>query len=190
MSRLRAVVLAPVLVRLAAAACAAVLCAVPILTAPVRPVAAVALLGLLLSGVGIAGPWRWAATAAACVFVVDYALALWIAQPPVGIAGAASLGLALVLWLQSVDLGWRMRGAAVDAAVLRSQAAGWLGFGAVTAAAALLVQAFAADLASSIPLAAAPILAAVGALGVVGAVVLALRSATRRQASPGRHRRL
>jgi hypothetical protein len=180
MTPLRAVAPARLLVRLAATACAAVLFAVPVLTAPVRPVVVVGLAGLLLAGVGIAGPWRWPATAAACVFVVDYAMALWVEAPPASLAGATAFGVALLLDLQSVDLGCRLRGAVVDAAVLRSQALTWLGFGVATAVVVLLARVLAHDLAGSVPFALAPFLAAAGALGVVLAVALAVRGVRRR----------
>jgi hypothetical protein len=184
-SALRPVAVAPVLVRLAAGACAVVLGAVPILTAPVRPVTAVAVLGMGLAGLGVALLWRWAATAAACVFAIGYALALWIEAPPPGLAVPATFGVALVFWLQAVDLGFRTRGAAVDAGVFWSRIAGWLGFGATTAGVVLLVHVLAADVAPVLPLGAAPVLAAAGALGVLGAVVLAFRRIARPRSRPG-----
>lgn len=188
MNRVQAVALAPVLVRGTAGASAIVLFGLPAATAPVRPVVALGLVALALAGVGIAGPWRWPTTAAACVFVADYAAALWVAAPPAGVAGGTAFGIALLICLQSVDLGCRLRGAAVDVSVLRSQAAAWLGVGAATAAVVLLARVLAHDLAGSVPFALAPVLAAAGALGVVVAVALAVRGTLRRPAEPGQDR--
>jgi hypothetical protein len=65
------------MIRLAAVLFALVLFVVPLLTAAMPAVAAAGLMGLLLAAVGIAGLWRWPVTAAACVFLTDYAAALW-----------------------------------------------------------------------------------------------------------------
>jgi hypothetical protein len=171
------------LVRLHAAAFAVALFAVPLVTAPVRAIAVIGLIGLLLAAVGIATRWRWPITAAAAVFLTGYAAALWVADGPVGIGGAAGFGLALLFLFQSVELARCVRHAAVGPGVVRSQIVRWIGFGAVTLAATMLLGGLGGAVAASVPAGAAPFLAAAGALGVVLALVVAMTHAPR---APGK----
>jgi hypothetical protein len=169
-----------VIIRLPAVAFAGVLFAVPLLTAPIRPVIVPGLIGLLLATVGIVTLWRWPATAAACMFLTEYAAALWIAGVPASVVGAAAFGLSLLFLLQAVELARCLRHAAArGTGVVRSQLTWWMGFGAATLAATLLVMALAGTLAASVPFAAAPFVTAAGALGVVLALAAAVRGATR-----------
>src|SRR2546422_5871035 len=126
------------MIRLLAAAFAVVLSAAPVLIMPVPAVAVIALGGLLLATVGVAAFWRWPVTVAACVFLADYAAALWVAAGPVNVAGAAGFGLALLFMLESGDLARRVRRAAVDGAVIRSHLRRWTGVGAPTLGSAAL----------------------------------------------------
>jgi hypothetical protein len=166
--------------RPAAASFAAVLFVVTCLTAPIQMVAVPGVIGLLLATLSIVTLWRWPVTAAACVFVSDYALALWVTGPTVSVVGAASFGLALLFLLQSVELARCARHAAVDAGVVRSQIVGWMAFGAAILGTAVVIVALARDLAAAVPFTAAPLLAAAGALGVVLALATVL---TRRRAA-------
>lgn len=167
------------MIRLPAVAFAVVLFVVPLLTAPIRAVAVTGLIGLVLASVGIAALWRWPVTAAACVFLTDYAAALWVAGASVSVVGAAGFGLSLLFLFQSVELARCVRHAAVDAGVVRSQIVRWTGFGTATLAATMLVMALAGPVAASVPFAAAPFVAAAGALGVVLALAAAVRNTTR-----------
>ncbi len=167
------------MIRLPALLFALVLFIVPFLTAPIPAVAVTGLIGLCLAAVGIAALRRSLVTAAACVFLTDYAAALWVAGASVSVAGAAGFGLSLLLLLEAVELGRRVRHAAVGTGVVRSQIVRGVGFGAATLAATMLVKALASALAVSVPFAAAPFVAALGALGVVLAVAAAVTGATR-----------
>ena len=158
---------------------AGILFVVPVLTATRQAVAVTGLLGLLLAAVGIATFWRGPVTAAACVFLTDYAIALWVAGPSVSVIGAAGFGLSLLFLLQSVELGRCIRHATVEAGVVRSHIVDWVGFGAATLAATMLVMALARAFAASVPFAAAPFVTAAGALGVVLALAAAVVGATR-----------
>jgi hypothetical protein len=166
--------LAAVLIRLPAVAFAGALFAIPLLTAPMKAVAVVGSIGLAVAAVGVAGLWRWAITAAACILLIDYAAALRIADAPVSIAGAAAAGLALLFLLQSVEAGRCLRRASVDARVARSQALRWAGFAAATLAVTAIILALAGSVAALVPFTAAPFVAAAGALGVVLALAAAL----------------
>jgi hypothetical protein len=167
------------MIRLAAVLSALVLFSVPFLTAAMPAVAVAGLMGLFLAVVGIAGLWRWPVTAAACVFLTDYAAALWVAGASLSVVGAAGFGFSLLLLLQAVELGRRLRRATVRAGVLRSQIARGVGFGAATLGATLLVMGLAGAVSASVPFAAAPFVATAGALGVVLAVAAAVTGASR-----------
>jgi hypothetical protein len=173
-------------IRLLALAFAAVLVAVPLRWATAPVVVVTGLVGLALAVAGIATLWRPAVTAAACVFLTEYAAALWISGASAGVLGATAYGLSLLFLVQGVELGGRLRHAAVEAGVVGSQIVAWLAWGAVTLAAALLALALARDLAASIPFAAAPLLAAAGALGALLTLAAAVRRAARGDAVRGR----
>jgi len=165
--------------RLIAASAAIVLAAVPYATAPHAFVAAPAVLGLLLAALGVITLRRGPGTAAACIFVASYALALWVTGPSVRIVGALGFGLGVLLLLHALELARATRYAVVDPSVVRSQLGGWAIFGAATLGTAALVMAGARVLAGTVPLAAAPLVAALGALGVVLALAAALTRAAR-----------
>jgi hypothetical protein len=173
------------MIRLGAGAPALALFVLAVLTAPIRPVALIGLAGLLLAAVGIAAHWRWPVTAGACIFLTDYTAALLTAGGPVSVAGAAGFGLALLLLLQAADLARRVHRATVGAGVVRSQLARWIGLGAATLATTLVIVALAGAFAASVPFAAAPLLAAAGALGAMLALAMgAFRAAARRDPGP------
>jgi hypothetical protein len=167
--------------RLLAAAFAVVLSAAPVLIMPVPAVSVIALGGLLLATF-----WRWPITAAACVFLADYAAALWVAAGPVNVAGAAGFGLALLFMLESGDLARRVRRAAVDGAVIRSHLGRWSGFGAATLGLTALAVALASALATPMPPAIASLLAAGGALGVITTIAVIITRITLNRGSAGR----
>ena len=175
------------MIRLPAVVFAVVLFVVPLLTAPIRAVAVIGLIGLLLAAVGIAAFWRWPVTAAACVFLIDYATALWVAGASVSVVGAAGFGLSLLFLFQSMELARCVRHATVDTGVVRSQIVRWMGFGAATLAAAMLVMALAGPVAAAVPFATAPFAAAAAALGVVLALAAAMRNTTRGASRRGPH---
>jgi hypothetical protein len=171
------------MIRLLPAAIAVALAAAPVVILPAPPVAVTAIAGLLLAAVGITARWRWPATAAAAVFLVNYAAALWLTDARVSLAGAAGFGLGLLSLVESLDLAGRVHRAAVDTAVIRSHLGRWTGFGAATLGAAALLVAVAGALAASIPPAVAPILAAAGALGVVAIIAVFVTRAAARPAT-------
>jgi len=167
------------MIRLAATAFALALFWAPLRAAPRPAVAVTGLVAVLLAAAAIATLRRGLATAAACVFLTDYAVALWIAGGPSRIVGAAGFGLSLLFLLQTVEMGRRLRHATVGAGVARSMIARGVGASVATGAAAMLVMTAAGAAATSIPFAAAPFVAAAGAVGVVLAVAAAVTGAAR-----------
>lgn len=153
--------------RVTVALVAVVLFALPLVSAPETPIAAIGLIGVGLAAVGIATLWPWFVTAAACVFLVEYAAALSLAAAAVNVIIALGFGVGLVVLLHAAELARRVRRAAVDTGVLSAQINRWMGFGGGVFATAILAMALAGGFAASIPAVAAPFLAAAGALGAV-----------------------
>ena len=166
--------------RLLAAAAAGVLFLLLRLTTPAPPVIVVGLLAVALSAVAIAATWRWAATSAAVLFLIGYATALGIERRPVDVGAALGFGLALLLLLGAVDLSARARGAILHGRVVGATLGRFLGLGVGALAAALLAMTLATVLATVLTSAAAPLLAAAGAL----AFVWSLAALVRRAAGP------
>jgi xanthosine utilization system XapX-like protein len=152
------------MMRLLAAASAIALFALLRLATSAPAVAVAGLVGLLLAAVAIAVPWRWPATAAASVFLAGYATGLWIERMPVSVVPALGFGLALLVLLEAVDLACRVRGASVSGRVVRSALGWWAVLGVGSLLAVILALALAGGLAGTLPAAASPLLAAVGAL--------------------------
>ena len=167
------------MIRIPAAVLALVLFAIPCAIAPLKPVVVVGVLGLALAAAGIGALWPWLVIAAACVLSTEYATALVLARAPLGVGSALAFGLALALLLASIALGRGLRHATVNARVIRSQIAVWLGFITATLGATLLGLSLAGGLAASIPFAAAPFLAALAALGVVLALAAIIKRPAR-----------
>ena len=166
--------------RLPAPGFALALLALNLRVAPIEPVAVIGLVAVLLAVVGIVMPWRWPIITAACMFIANHAIALWVTAAPVSVLGAAGFGLAQLGLLQSADLGRCVRAATVGEGVLRSQIVRWVGFAALTVASTMLGLAVAGPVGAALPAVAAPMVAAVGALGVVIALAVAAAHAGRR----------
>jgi xanthosine utilization system XapX-like protein len=165
------------MMRLLAAASAVALFVLLLLTTPAPAVALAGLVGLLLATVAIVALWRWLATAAACVFLIGYATAVWIESMPVSIGPALGFGLGLLFLLEAVDLACRVRGATVNGGVVRSVLGRWIALGTGTFVAAMLAMALATFFAAAVPAAASPLLAAAGALGSVWVLATLVRRA-------------
>ena len=164
------------MIRLAAVASAIVLAGVPLQAMPILVVAVFGAIGVVLTALGIVTRWRWPVTAAACVFVTDYAVALWVAGSSVNLAAAAAFGLALLGLLHGTELARCAHRASVGSGVARAHARGWMILAGVTAGSAMLAMALARGVAAALPVAVAPLVAAAGALGVVVALAAAVRS--------------
>ena len=167
------------MIRLVTAMAATFLFVVPVTTTTTPLVSVAALLAMLLSALGIATLWRWPVVAAACVFVADYTLALLVERTPLSTVTATAVGLVTLLLLQSAELSRCTRHATM-AGLARSQTLGWSALAAGTVGAAFLAMLLARTMAGAIPFGAAPILAALGALGAVLALATALVNGARR----------
>jgi len=77
------------------------------------------------------------------------------------------------------------RHARLEPRVVRSQAIGWVVFGATTVGAAAVLTTFARIVAGAIPYAGAPLLAGAAALGVVLALAAALARSSGRTSATG-----
>ena len=81
-----------------------VLLGVPLLAAPSPSVAAIGLVAGTLAAVGILGLWMPPVTAAACLFLIEYAAGLWLSAAPVDPVTAAIFGIALLFLLHTEAL--------------------------------------------------------------------------------------
>lgn len=165
------------MIRILAAASAVALIALLRLTSRSEVVLWVGVAGLTLAAVALAAGWRWAATAAAVLFLVGYTLALGLERRPLEPGVALGFGLALLLLLAAVDLTARARGATVRGPVLGRTVARWTALGAGSLLAATLAMELAAAAAEALPVMASPLLAAAGGLGSVLVLAAILRRA-------------
>jgi hypothetical protein len=163
------------MIRLVAALSAVVLCVVVALASPLVSVAALA--GLLPAAVSILARWRGLAVAAACGYLVVYAGALAIERAAPSVVPALALGLALVVFLDAVDLSARLRAATIGDRVVRSALGRWAGLGLGVVLTAMLALAMAGPLAAVLPVAVSPPMAAAGALASVLIVAALIRRA-------------
>lgn len=165
------------MIRLLAAPFPVVLFLAPLLVMPAAPIAAIGALGLLLATVSVLMAWRAGVTAAACVFLANYAMAVWTRGAPVGVVGAAGFGLALLGLLQVADLSGYGRRSTVEPAAVRAHLGRWLAVTAGALGAVALAAPLATALATALPSAVAPLLAAGAALGVVATVAALIAQA-------------
>lgn len=163
------------MIRLVAALSALVLCVVVALASPL--VVAAALAGLLPAAVSILARWRGLAAVTACGYLVVYAAALAIERAAPSVVPALALGLALVVFLDAVDLSARLRAATIGVGVVRSALGRWVGLGLGVVMTAMLTLAMAGPLAGILPVAASPLVAAAGALASVLIVAALIRRA-------------
>ena len=178
------------MIRALAGLLGAVLVAVPLLTAPVVPVALVAAVAGVVTATGVAFLRPSVCTAGAGLAIVEYAIALALSGESTDTLAAITLGVALLLFLMVVDFGAQFCGVALDQRALSGQIRHWVGW-AVVAAPASAALASAGPMTIALP-AWADIVAA--ALGIVAAFVALVRLAivvtARDDGAPGRRSRL
>ena len=160
-----------------AVVCAATLVAYPVAVAPSKPVAFAGGLALLVAGAGLALRWTPAVTAGVALALAEYALALVLSAGAPQLGSAVVMSALVVLVLQTADFDRRFRHVTLGAGVMASQVRYWAGSLALGGGAAVLVVAGASIVTGVMSIPWAPVLAAVGALGVVAAAGVALRRA-------------
>jgi hypothetical protein len=106
--------------------------------------------------------------------LVEYTLALWISGGPPRPAGAACLGVVLLLLLEAADFGRRAQSTALGPGVVRAQLASWARLGFIAGLVALLASAAANAASLAVRLPWAPAVAAAGAAVALVGVALAL----------------
>jgi hypothetical protein len=157
--------------RLVAAPLVMLLVGLPLTVLPAAYLAALAALAGLVCGAGIVAFSVPVLTAGATLAIVEYALALSISKAPFGLPTAIGFGAALFLLIEVGDLAGRLRGAAVDGAVLRAVVRYWL---AIVGIGAVLVAALAAVAAAAGRAAVLPESPLTGALVALGALLAAV----------------
>lgn len=152
-----------------------ILVALPALVLPTPGVAAIGALAGLLCAAGALGRLRALVTAGGSLALIQYALALWVADAPSNLLGAAALGVVLALVLDVADFLRRFPGATLTPPALRRQVRHWIASALLGALAATALAAVATLIGLGGPPALSPILAAAGALGAAAGVAGALR---------------
>ena len=153
----------------------------PLLVTPSSSVVTLGVSALILCGLGILVATPVLAVGMV-VALAEYALALRLAGGPPRLAGAAVLGVALVLLLEVADFGRRAHRAAVGPRVVAAQLRAWGVFAALAGAGALVASAAASIASASVRMPWASALAAAGAAVTLVGIALALASARGRPA--------
>lgn len=120
------------------------------------------------------------ATASAVVALIEYALALVIAQAPADVLTAIGFGTAVFLLLELVHFAGRVHGAAVSPSVIASQVRAWLGLAVIGAVSAIALTTMGSALRLVLSGAALPAVVIAGALGALaasaGVILLVMRA--------------
>ncbi|HKD00504.1 MAG TPA: hypothetical protein VKG20_20845 [Methylomirabilota bacterium] len=159
--------------RRAAAVLSVVLVGAPILIASSTAVVGLGALALLLCWLGIlvATP---VLVSGMVLALGEYALALWLSGAPPRLAGAALLGVVLLVLLETADLGRRAHGATLGPGVLAAQMRACIVVAALTGTGALAASAAAIVASTALRLPWAPVIAAAGVAVTLVAVAFAL----------------
>ena len=104
----------------------------------------------------------------------EYTLALWLADGPPRLAGAALLGVVLVLLLETADFGRRAHRATIGPGLFAAQLRSWAVVAALTGMGAWAAGAGASVASAAVRLPWAPAIAAAGVAVTLVAVALAL----------------
>jgi hypothetical protein len=145
----------------------------PLTVKPTWTVGAIGLVAGLVCLVGLLRRSPGATLAGGVLAVIDLALALWWSAASLGVFGAVTFGLALLLLLEGTHFANRFAGAEVDPTVWGSQVAWWIARAAACFGVAVVLVVIASALASFVPLFGRPVIAAAGALAAVVAATLA-----------------
>ncbi|MGH6990241.1 MAG: hypothetical protein ACREFD_09180 [Stellaceae bacterium] len=125
------------MIRLPAVPFLMILIGVPLAIAPMTSVGAIVAAAAIIMIVGIALSSLPTATLGALLSVFALMLSLWQPNATHGLLWALLDGLALPLFIESIDLARRFRGATIEPARWRHQAAWWCGRSAIAAIATI-----------------------------------------------------
>ena len=150
-----------------------VLVGVPIAIAPSTAVAGLGAAALILCWLGIllAAP---VLVGGMVLALGEYTLALALAGGPPRLAGAALLGVVLLLLLETADFGRRAHRATLGPGLLAAQLRAWAAAAALTGTGALAASAGASVASAAVRLPWAPAIAAIGVAVTLVAVALAV----------------
>ena len=159
--------------RRAAAILSVILVGAPIAIAPSTAVAGLGAAALVLCGLGIliAPP---ALVGGIVLALGEYTLALALAGGPPRLAGAALLGVVLLLLLETADFGRRAHRATIGPGLVAAQMRAWATAAALTGIGALAASAGASVASATVRLPWAPAIAAIGVAITLVTVALAL----------------
>lgn len=151
----------------------------PLVIEPTKPVAIAAAIAMALCALGVATRWAPLVTAGVAVALGEHALALLLAGGTPRLGGAVIAGVIAALALETADFEQRFRHVTIDPGVIARQLRYWAGFGALGAMASAVLIGAASAINTTVRLPWPPVVAAVGAVAVLGAIAVALRGEDR-----------
>ncbi len=152
------------MIRVIAAGAILLMAAIPMSIKPSHGIAALALLGAVLSGLGFAIRQLRIVLAGALAALVALAISLSMTGGPAFPVRGLAFGLAVVAALDATGFELRRSGAVADSAVVRAQTMFWLLRGLLAVICAIGLLALGNVLATVLPLWLAPIVLATGGL--------------------------
>ena len=165
------------MIRTLAAVLVLALVGYPLALQPAKWVAIVAGFAFTLCAIGLVARLAPAFTIGIAVALVEYALALSLADDRARLGVAVVLGVVAALAIEVADFDRRFRHAAIARGVLSAQLRYWLGFALSGATAAVVLIVVAGVLAVVMRLPWGSMIAAAGAIASLGAAAFALRRA-------------
>ena len=163
--------------RVAAAILVAVLGAFPLSVLFAPPITWLAVAALVVGGTGVVLLSIPLVTAGASVALIEYSVALVMAEAAVDLVAALTIAATLVVLLALVHLASHLQDAAVAGSIIVAQLGQWLVIAAIGVATAVVLSAGAGTVGGALRGAAAPIVvlaAALGALLTVAGVIALL----------------
>jgi hypothetical protein len=148
----------------------------PLLIAPSAAVLALGALALIVCVLGILVATH-VLVAGVVLALAEYMVALWMGGGPPRLAGAVSLGVVLLLLVETADFGRRAHRAVIGPGVVLAQLRSWALLGALAGTVAVLVSVVASVASTVIRVPWAPAVAAAGAAVALVGVALALSAA-------------
>jgi hypothetical protein len=148
----------------------------PLLIAPSTAVLALGAVALIVCVLGILVATH-VLIAGVVLALAEYMVALWMGGGPPRLAGAVSLGVVLLLLVETADFGRRAHRAVIGPGLVLAQLRSWALLGALAGTVAVLVSVVASVASTVIRLPWAPAVAAAGAAVALVGVALALSAA-------------
>ena len=149
----------------------------PVVLVPVKPVIVTASIAVALCAAGLVLRTIQLVTLGLATALAAYAIAVWLLDGPPRLIEAAIFGLVMALAVEVAEFDRRFRGAMLGAGVVAAQVRAWMASAGAGGIATCVLLIAAGLVGSIVVLPWTPIVAALGAVIVIGAAVAAVRRA-------------